>query len=198
MKHLSVSLQNPRGNSAHHIVKCYSRRSRAYTWQYIHWTCSVSLHAKASKFSVPHSPPTLISYNSLCRKHQYKLLYSFHITVEQGTVASLALPIFQLLAYCSHTNVAWVCTSALIIHLSCCPGGRHTIWATWRPLWHEHVAFILPCLYFQLPILCIAFWQLLGWETENYFSLYLDAGAVPCGNCNHDLWPTNMQSLTTR
>ena len=48
-----------------------------------HWV--VSLHAKASIFSVSHSPPTLISYNSLCRKYQYKLLHYIHITVEQGT-----------------------------------------------------------------------------------------------------------------
>ena len=65
-----------------------------------HWV--VSLHAKTSKFSVSHSPPTLISYNSLCRKY--------------------ALPIFQLLAYCNsirwrHTNVGYAQVHSLFIYL---------------------------------------------------------------------------------
>ena len=125
---LSVSLQNPHGNSAHHIVKCYSRRSRAYTWQYSLNMFSFSSRQNKQIFCV--SFLAHIDFLQLTMQKAPTQTTVFHITVEQGTVASLALPFLQLLAYCSHTNVAWVCTSALIIHLSCCPGGRHTIWAT--------------------------------------------------------------------
>ena len=121
----------------------------------------VSLHAKAGKLSVLHSPPTMIS----CRKHQHKLLYYFHITVEQGTVASLALPIFQLLAYCNsirwcHTNVGYAQVHSNI----CCPGGPREDHFDKNTLhFYCHV-----CI-FSYPSSCIVFWQLLGWETGNYY-----------------------------
>ena len=117
-----------------------------------HWV--VSLHAKTSKLSVSHSPPTLISYNSLCRKYQYKLLYYFHITVEQGTVNFV---------HCQSSN----CTlTAIQLGDAILTLGMHKCtqysfilsrWAThqmWKWLKHARTCCILmPCLYFQPPIL---------------------------------------------
>ena len=101
----------------------------------------------------------------------------FHYTnykLEQGSYsklcASLALPIFQLLATVIQLGDAILtmgmhkCTHYWFIFLS--RWDRHQMG---RPLWQEHVAFLFPCLYFQSPSSCIAFWQLLGWETGNYY-----------------------------
>ena len=142
-----------------------------------HWV--VSLHVKASKFSVSHSPPTLISYNSLCRKY--------------------ALPIFQLLAYCNsirwrHTNVGYAQVHSIFIYLVQV-GDTSNVKATLNNM-QEHVAFWCHVCIFNHPSLCIAFWRLLGSETGNYYYLYLDAGVVPYGNSTCDLWPFNMHSLT--
>ena len=63
----------------------------------------------------------------------------------------------------------------------------------------EHVAFLLPCLYFQSPILmhCIL---IPSWmrNRKSLATTYLDAGVIPCANSTYDLWPSNMWSLTRR
>ena len=86
-----------------------------------------------------HSPPTLISYNSLCRKYQYKLLYYFHITVEQGTVnfvqawrcqsSNCTLTAIQL-GDAILTLGMHKCTQYSFILLS-----RWAMHQMWRPLW---------------------------------------------------------------
>ena len=134
--------------------------------------------------SVPHSPPTLISL--------YKLLYYFHITVEQGSYsklcASFALPI---LIPCLGMHK---CTHYSFLFLSSGPDIKwegHLIWITW-----EHVAFLFPCLYFQLPIFmhCILTTSWMRNRKLLLLCLYLDAGVIPCGNSTCDLSPSNIWS----
>ena len=145
----------------------------------------VSLYAKASKFSVSHSPPTLISL--------YKLLYYFHITVEQGSYSKLCASLVLPLSNCLLTGIQLgdailtvgmhKCTHYSFIFLSVgqTSNGKATLART--------RCFFISMLIFSVTILmhCIL---TTSWMRNRKLLLlwtYLDAGVIPCGNSTYDL-----------
>ena len=149
----------------------------------------VFLYAKPSTFSVPHSPPALISL--------YKLLYYFHITVQQGSYrklcASFALPLLIPIACLGMHK----CTHYSFIFLS--RWARHQmgrpLWITCKNTLHFYSMYIFTATIIMHCILT-TFW--MRNRKLLLLCLYLDAGVIPCGNSTYDLWPSNMWSLTRR
>ena len=152
MKHLSVSLQNPHGNSAHHIVKCYSRRSRAYTWQYSLNTFGFSSHQNKQLFCVSflaHIDFLQLTMQktpiqtTILLPHYCRTRYSSKLGIANPPIACLTLHEY------AQVHSLFIYLVVQVGYIPFGPRKGHFVKNT--------LHLFLPGLYFNHPSLCIAF-----------------------------------------